>query len=547
MPSSSPRRARPHGTAPLPLSSPRPSRRSQVTSRRLSGLGLWTFFVAAVLALALLPGCGQGTGAAPRDTLTLALDSNPTTLDPRLATDAVSYRLTQLLYAPLVHADVQGDFVPDLAERWELPDDRTVVFTLRRGVRFHHGPEVTAADVQYTFDSIRDPSLRSPLAGSLEPVARIEAPDPHRVVFRLKAPYAPFLGAVTVGIVPKDLAAAGRDLVHTPVGAGPFRFARWIPHERIELAANPGYFGGPPALARLVFRVIPDSTTRLLELQRGGVDLLVGGIPPEAYPRLAALPNVVVLEAESNSVSYLGFNLEDPTLKDVKVRRAIAHAVDRQAIMDGLLLGRGVLATGLLPPGHWAYAPDVARYRHDPAGARRLLAEALGPSRAGRPLRLVYKTAAVELSKAIGEAVQEQLAAVDIQLDIRSYEWGTFYADIKNQNFQLYALGWIGITDPDIYYYAFHSASLPPKGANRNRYRNPEVDRLLDLGRVTLDREARRAIYRRVQQIVAEDLPYLPLWHGRILAAHRPHVHGFRLYPAGDFTPLKDVTLSRTP
>jgi peptide/nickel transport system substrate-binding protein len=499
--------------------------------------------VAWLAALASLPACGRGTAAAPEPALTLALDTNPTTLDPRLATDAVSFRMTQLLYAPLVHTEPNGDVAPDLAERWETPDDRTVVFHLRRGVRFHHGPEVTSEDVRYTFETIRDPALRSPLAGGLEPVERIEAPDPARVVFRLKAPYAPFLSAVTVGIVPRDLAAAGRDLSRDPVGAGPFRFVRWVPHERIELAANPDYFGGRPGVARIVLRVVPDGMTRLLELQRGGVDLLVGGIAPEALPRLAALRDVVLLEAESNSVSYLGFNLEDPVLRDVRVRRAIAHAVGRQAILDGLLLGRGVLATGLLPPAHWAYAADVPRYAYDPLEARRLLREAFGPERARGPLALTYKTGTLELSRAIGEALQEQLAAVQVRLDIRSYEWGTFYADIKNGNFQLYALSWIGITDPDIYYHAFHSASLPPRGANRNRYRNAEVDRLLEQGRATLDREARRAVYRRVQQIVAEDLPYIPLWHGRIFAAHRRRVHGVRLEPAGDFTSLARVTL----
>lgn len=510
-------------------------------------IGHSIFVIGTLLALLLAPACGRRTTAAPPDTLTMALDTNPTSLDPRLATDAVSHRLTQLLYVSLVQSDPHGEFVPHLAERWEFPDDRTVVFHLRRGVRFHHGPELTSADVQYTFDSIRDPALRSPLAGGLDPIARIEAPDPHRVIFRLKAPYAPFLSAVGVGIVPRGLAAAGHDLVRNPVGAGPFRFVRWIPHERIELAASPEYFEGRPPVARLVLRVIPDGTTRLLEMQRGGVDLLVGGITPEALPRLAALPAVAVLEAESNSVSYLGFNLEDPVLRDVRVRRAIAHAVDRQIILDGLLMGRGVLATGLLPPGHWAYAGDVPRYPYDPERARRLLAEALGPEGAARPLPLTYKTAALEQSKALGEVLQEQLARVNIRLDIRSYEWGTLYADIKNGTFQLYALGWIGITDPDIYYHAFHTASLPPKGANRNRYRNPALDRLLDLGRATLDRDGRRAIYRDVQRIVAEDLPYVPLWHSRIFAAHRRHVAGFRLYPAGDFTPLARVTLGPTP
>lgn len=502
-----------------------------------------SWLIVALCGLALLPGCRQGSAAAPAHPLTLGLDSNPTTLDPRLATDAVSHRLTQLLYTPLIRGDPRGEFLPDLAERWEFRDDRTVVFHLRRGVRFHHGPEVTSADVRYTFESIQDPALRSPLAGGLEPIAAIETPDPYQVIFHLKAPYAPFLGAVTVGIVPKDLGAAGHDLARIPMGAGPFRFVRWIPHERLELAANPEYLGGRPQVERLLLRVIPDSTTRLLEIQRGGVDMLVGGIPPEAFPRLAAIPGVVVLEVEGNAVSYLGFNLEDPALMDVRVRRAIAHAIDRQAIMEGLLAGRGVLATGLLPPGHWAYAADVARYPHDPDAARRLLEEWRRSSGAARLPSLVYKTGTQEVSRVLGEALQEQLGRVGITLQIQSFEWGKFYADIKNQNFQIYALGWIGVTEPDLYYYAFHSTSVPPKGANRNRYRNPLLDELLDRGRTTLDRQARRAIYRRVQQIVAEDLPYVVLWHGRMVAAHRRHVQGFTLYPGGDFTPLKDVWL----
>jgi peptide/nickel transport system substrate-binding protein len=296
-------------------------------------------------------------------------------------------------------------------------------------------------------------------------------------------------------------------------------------------------------VGRAVFRVIPDTTTRLLELQRGGVDLLVGSIPPETLPRLAALPDVVVVEAEGNAVSYVGFNLEDPALRDIRVRRAVAHAIDRQAILEGLLAGRGVLATGLLPPGHWAYAEDVPRYPYAPDVARRLLDEWREGRPPATPLRLIYKTGTSDLSKAIGEALQEQLGRVGIKLMIQSYEWGTFYADIKNQNFQMYALGWIGVTDPDIYYHAFHSTSVPPKGANRNRYRNAELDHLVELGRTTLDRTRRRAIYRQVQQIVARDLPYITLWHGRMVAAHRAHVRGFTLYPGGDFLPLKQVGL----
>lgn len=504
-----------------------------------------------LLALLLaVAGCVETAGAPSGGSLTLGLDNSPTSLDPRFATDVYSQRILQLIYGSLVRLDREGRVVPDLAERWETPDARTYVFHLRRGVRFHHGPEVTAADVKFTFDSILDPASRSSLLGSLEVVEAVTAPDPYRVVFRLRRPFAFFLATAILGIIPRDLASApGADLARHPVGSGPFRFLAWVPNERIDLAAFDAYVGGRPHLDRMVLRIIPDATVRLLELQKGTVDLLIGGIPPETLERLARLPHVRVLQSESNSTSYLGFNLRDPILRHLPVRQGIAHAIDRQAILDSLLAGKGTLATGLLPPFLPDHEPDVRRYAFDPARARRLLDEAGFPVPAGQPYRftLTYKTANLELSKAIGEAIQEQLAAVGIEIRIRVFEWGTFYGDIKSGNFQLYSLGWIGIADPDIYRHALHSGNVPPRGANRNHYMNPSLDRLLDEGRETLDPRARRAIYSRVQRIVAEDLPSVSLWHAKILAAMRDTIQGFALYPAGDYTPLKDVWLSPGP
>jgi peptide/nickel transport system substrate-binding protein len=276
---------------------------------------------------------------------------------------------------------------------------------------------------------------------------------------------------------------------------------------------------------------------------------VVNDLNPDQVEALRKEDHLRVLSSPSNSYSYLGFNLEDPILRDVRVRQAVAFAIDRDRLIQVLLHGLARPATGLLPPDHWAYEADVAAYPHDPARAASLLDEAgyRDPDGPGpRPrFRLTYKTTTAQLAREQATVFQEQLGAVGIEMEVRSYEWGTFYDDIKAGRFQVFSLQWTQIGDPDVYRLRFDSGFIPPFGFNRGRYSNPEVDRLLKEGTRTAAREDRRRIYSRVQRILADEVPYVSLWHKSNLAVARERVRGFTLTPDGDFYPLARVTLER--
>ena len=485
----------------------------------------------------------------PSNMLVVAVESSPMTLDPRFATDAYSERLTQLLYGSLVRVDAALQVVPELAESWSRPDPLTYRFVLRRGVKFHDARELTAEDVRYTFASILDPATASPYRSLYGMIDRMTVRGPYEIEFHLSKPHAPFLVNLVRGIVPAHLAVKREEFARRPVGSGPFRLVRWAPDERVELAAFGDYYGGAPVIDGVTVRIIPDETIRLLELQKGNVDFVQNAVTPEVLPLLAGSGRFHVVTSPSATYTYLGFNLRDPHLADVRVRRAIAAAIDRSTIIRTLLGGLADEATGLLPPAHWAYEPGVTRYDYDPARARRLLDEAglVDPDGAGpKPrLSLTLDTSQNELARRIAEVIQQQLAQIGIDLTIRSHEWGAFYADIKAGRFQLYTLSWVGVVEPDLYYEIFHSSSLPPAGSNRNGYINPAVDRLLERGRLTDSITERRAVYGEIQRIVAGDLPYVSLWYPRNVVVLSERVEGFVPSPSGDWSALARVRLKR--
>lgn len=503
-------------------------------------------FACLVLGLALTA-CTQPS-ATREPSLTLGFETGPLSLDPRLALDAASYRVMQLLFNGLVKKDHASQLIPDLAERWETPTPLTYVFHLRQGVRFHDGTELTADDVKATFDAIRDPTFPSPKQGSFAQIREITVVDRYTVRFDLSEPFAPLLLNLTTGIVPRATAdRLGTEFSAHPVGTGPFRFQRWEADARLELRSHPDYFEGLPTLERLVYKILPDPTVRVLELEKGTIDFLQNDIPPDLLPRLESNPRLKVVKAPGTNYAYIGFNLRDPILRSREVRRALAHAINRPDIIAHVLRGLAMPAEGILPPTHWAYASDVPAYGYDPGRARALLDAAGYPEPgAGVPrFSLTLKISQNELQKRIAEALQAQLKAVGIAVTLQSFEWGTFFAQITSGNFQLYTLTWVGVTDPDIFYYIFHHESLPPKGANRGHYIDPDVSTLIERGRRTLDLDGRKGIYRAIQRAVAEDLPYISLWFSTNVAAMRGDLQGFELYPAGDLTSLKRVSLER--
>lgn len=488
-----------------------------------------------------LIGCTPSSPPSKTAPFVIAIESSPTQLDPRFATDAYSERIGQLLFSRLIRFDPSGEIVSDLAERWEIRSETEYLFYLKKNVTFHDGRPVTSDDVRYTYESLLDPRSGTPHRRLTEIIDRIEAPDPGTVRFHLRKPYAPFLTEMTKGIVPRHLAEFDPARFSSrPVGSGPFSLVRNQPDEGVELAAYAGYFEGAPSLPHLHFRIIPDDSVRLLELEKGNIDLIQNAFPPDALPRLQANPTLKVLHAPGTTYSYIGFNLKDPFLKMTNVRAAIAFAVNREEITRHIFKDLARPADGLLPSSHWAYTSAAKRYRYDPDRAGRLLDQAGFPDPPGPSPRfkLIHKTSQNELARRVVEVLQRQLGQVGIDLEIRSYEWGTFFADIKAGNFQLFTLSWVGIQDPDMYYNIFHSGGIPPNGSNRGRYENRALDRLVEEGRVTLDPIKRKALYEEVQKIVSEELPYVSLWHLDNVAVMKKEVSGYILYPDGDFYSL---------
>lgn len=474
----------------------------------------------------------------------MAIESQPTNLDPRYATDANSVRIGALIFNSLTRPDEHSRFKPELAERWEALDERTYLFHLRKGVVFHNGKPLTAEDVKYTYDSVRDPKNRSPRRAQLYALKAVRAIGPYRVRFELTAPYAPFMESTTLGIIPAGSPAGGGELI----GSGPFAVERLLPGEKVVLRANPASWEGAPAIPGIVFKIIPDAMVRALELKKGSVDLLQNDIEPDMLPWLRKKTDASIEILQGTIFQYLGMNLDHPILRRREVRQAIALAINREAIIRHLLKGLAAPATGLLSPLHWAYEPSVAQWGYDPEGAKRLLDRAGFPDPDGDgPLprfRLSYKTTTLDLRRRIAEAFQEDLRRVGIELEVRSYEWGTFFGDIQKGNFHLYSLSWVGITDPDLYFHLFHSTSLPPHGNNRGRYKNPKLDELLEAGRKSLDPQERKRIYGKVQKLLALDLPLVPLWWMKNVVVMNPAIRGFTPYPDGDLISLKNVRIA---
>lgn len=489
----------------------------------------------------------RGSEATEADTIVVALDSTPQTLDPRFAGGANAVHVIQLVCSALYKFDHTGTPVPDLARAAHFEGPLRFRVELRKDVRFHDGTPLRARDVEASFASVLDPEVGAIARGDLAFLERVRANGEFEVVFELRKPFAPLLHKLAgVMILPAtQVAATGREALESPVCAGPFKLASFDRGERILLERNEAYFGGAPPAPRVLLRVLPNSATRVIELLKGSVHLVVNGVPPYALGPLEQAEGLRVLRGPGASTTYLGLNLEQPELADLQVRRALAHAIDRAAIVGTLLRGRATLASALLPPNHAARPEFGAGIAYDPDRARELLDAAGYPDPPGREprFRISYKTSTDRLRKQIGEVIAYQLGEVGIEMEARSLEWGTFYGDIQKGNFHTYTLKWVGLTDPDIFYYVFHSGSIPPDGANRGRYRSARVDDWIERSRATGDESERRALYQSIEKTLARDLPYVFLWHEDDTAVVSTRLDGFELEPGGGLRALARVRL----
>jgi peptide/nickel transport system substrate-binding protein len=501
-----------------------------------------------LLTLALLVAL-TGCHSTSRDlrTVVFLIESTPASLDPRIGTDAQSEHIDELLFDGLVARDASFHFTPAVAERWEQPDPLTLIFHLREGVRFHDGRPLTARDVVWTVNSIRTGAVISPKSAAYASVSTVEARDARTVVFHLKSAdnfLLTNLSTGAFGIVPEG---SGRDFWRHPVGTGPFRFVSQQIDQDVVVERNPLSWSAVPKIERVRFAVVPDAITESLEMQKGSADVAVNSLPMDSLAVLATRPNLVVEDAPGTQVQYIGFNLRDPLLKDARVRQAIACAIDRNLIVQALLRGHAQPAESLLPPTHWAFTSDVARTAYDPARAARLLDEAgFAPDPNGVRLHLTMKTSNVEDVRLLAAVLQQQLAKVGIALELRSYEFATFYSDVTSGAFQMYTLRWIGGNEqPDIFSYVYSTANFSPKGANRSHYSNPQLDALLTDAAQSEETARRRADYVQAQQILARDLPAINLWYRNTVVVHNRRLTHVLPTPSGSYAFLETAELGK--
>jgi peptide/nickel transport system substrate-binding protein len=496
-------------------------------------------FVAALAVAAAVSACSDGRPAD--DGIVVGIANSPVNLDPRIGADEYSQKAHQLLFDPLLRIERDLSVVPALAESIDQTDAVTYVARLRRGVRFHDGRELTAEDVLYTFRSFLDPAFGG-RSGAYRLLAAVDALDAYTVRFTLKEPFASFPINLVMGIVQNGSGSAN---VRQPVGTGPYRLGRFLPDDELVLEAFDDYWNGAPANRRVVLKVVPDDTMRGLELRKGTVDVVVNDLSPDVIWQLRGDPRLRTVTAEGSDYAYVGLNLTHPLLARSDVRRAIGHAIDRDAIVTYLRRGLATPAVGLVPPMSWAFAREVFTFRHDPEEARRLLDRAGLPDPDGDgPLpraTLTLRTSTSEVYRLQAAAIQHDLAQVGIRVEVRSTETQTLFADIVRGNFQMYTAVFVGVTDPDMLRRVYHSGQQPPAGLNRVHYRNSEVDRLIETAAGEVDGPARRALYARAQQIIAEDAPYIPLWYRTNVAVFQRDLDGVTLSPTSEFTFLQHV------
>jgi peptide/nickel transport system substrate-binding protein len=463
------------------------------------------------------------------DKIIIGSSAEASNLIPMLSSDSASHEVSGFIFNGLVKYDKDLTLIGDLAQSWDISEDGLVItFHLKKGIKWHDGIEFTADDVLFGYKTIIDDKTPSAYKEDFLQVKKAEVLDNYTFKVTYDKPFAPALASWgSLAVLPKHILER-EDITKTsfsrsPVGTGPFKFKEWIPGQKVMLTANPDYFEGRPYLDGAVIRIIPDPTTMFLELKTKGLDWI--GLTPLQYKKQTEdkffNENYKKFKYPSFTYTYLGFNLKHPWFCEKKVRQAIAYALDKDEIIKGVLLGMGSISTGPFVPNTWPYNPDVKKYGYNPQKAKELLAEAGWQDSDGdgildkdgkqfefTVLTNMGNTARIKTATII----QYRLSKVGIKVNIRQLEWSAFINwFIDKKRFEAVILGWSIGLDPD-QYDIWHSTKIKEKELNFVSFANPEVDELLEKGRRTFDIEKRKQAYFRIQEIIAEELPYIFLY-----------------------------------
>ncbi|WP_285906482.1 peptide-binding protein [Pseudodesulfovibrio pelocollis] len=522
-------------------------------------------FLLMALVLSLVAACGEGGGPAtpvrpvdlatipaePEDggTLVEAMLGEPDNLISMLSTTSASHAVASRIYVGLIKYDKDIEVVPHAAKSFEVLDQgRLLRFTLREDIRWFDGRPLTAEDVEFTYRLMIDPETPTAYAENFKAVKAFRLTGPFSFEVEYDQPFAKALITWAMDILPKH-ALEGENLLDTrysrqPLGAGPYKLREWTPGTRIVLEANPDYFEGRPHIDRVIYRMIPDLSTQFLELKAGNLDTM--DLTPLQYLFQTTGPgwdgSFHKFEYLASGYAFLGFNMKHPFFQDVRVRRAIDHAIDRREIVMGVLFGLGEMANGPYKPGTWQYNEDVVPREYDTQRARALLAEAGWADTDGDGLldkdgvpfafSIITNQGNTQRIKA-GVIIQQRLADVGIKVELRTVEWAAFIKEFVDKGrFDAVILSWNILQDPDIYS-VWHSSQAVERGLNFTRYVNPVLDDLLERGRRLVDPKERKPIYDEVQRILHDDVPYCFLYVPKSLPIVQARVQNIEAAPAG--------------
>jgi peptide/nickel transport system substrate-binding protein len=518
--------------------------------------------VLALTATALVPsGCRK-----KRDAFVIVLSDPISTLDPvgSPTIDAASERVRVLMFNSLVRKNETYDYVPELADKIETADDGlSVTFTLHDGVTFHDGNPLTASDVKYTFDTMfasnsgKAASFFEGSGATKQPfITSVEAKDARTVIMRLRKPWLQLMtNLVTISIIPKGSAATQKD---HPLGSGPFKFVSFDSSQQVvDMEAYPNYWQGAPQIQKLRVRVILDANALQAELRTGRVDLvpLPTNLTSDALKALGMAPGLKVEQFPGANIVYLGFNTQSAPLDQVRVRQAIAYAIDREGIIRDLLLGQAKVAHSILPEELWAYAQGQT-YPHDPERAKKLLDEAGfsdpdgdGPQmRFSSPLKFQISSGSAATRQFAG-VIQNNLKVIGVPVEIETLEFNLLLDQLRKGQYQMTTSRWVGGNqDPVFLKDLFATSEIPTQdrpGRNRNRYSNPEFDRIIEEAVNTADREKARPLYAQAQEIISRDLPMMPLWYPANMVVARKTVGNIHVDGSGDWGFIRNLTVAK--
>ena len=471
-------------------------------------------------------------------TLRVGIGVDADTLDPAGQTTTTISNIIRLIAEPLFITSPNGTIVPVLADSYNVSSNGTVyTIKLKKGIKFQDGEPLNSEAVKFTLERILDPNVKVPSRGNFLLIDHVEAVDEYTVNIYLKKPFAPFLGVLTSAyiIAPNATKQLGDKIANNPagIGTGPYMFKEWVKGDHITLVANPNYWNGTPYFSQMIFKVVPDASTREAMLLSGDLDLIIQP-PPSDLASLSSRGDVKVSWTISTREMYIGINTQYGPLNDTRVRQALNYAIDKDSLIKYVLFGLGSPEDSILPPfvlGHIAVGP----YQYDPQKAKQLLAQAGYPN--GFSVTLITPNGRYLFDTQVAETIAQYLRDIGIQVNVRTYDWPTYVstilAPLNKTELQLFLLGW-SPSVPDPYFYTFqlfHSSQFTPNGFNNFFYNNTEADKLLELGATTTDPQLRAQIYQNLTKIVWNDAPMIFLYYQGFVVAYRSTLSNVVLFP----------------